>query len=483
MVVILSLSLSHTIYCARQIIGASQLKYIFGYNTERSDVIYEILYNLFINISEFNYKTFLMGTCSILLLVAFKWIGKHLPRFKFVRALGPLTVTVLGIVLVAIFQLQDKGIPVVGSIPQGLPAFTATEWTPIADFDQLMVLVIAIAIVGFMESIAIAKQLASKHKYEIDASQELIGLGMANFLGGMFQSYPVTGSFSRSAVNNESGAQSGISGLVTATLVGLVLLLLTSIFEILPLNILAAIVISGVLGLLDFDEAKYLWRVHKFDFSVWLIACFGTMFLGVEIGLAIAVAVSLLIVIYESAYPHTAVMGRLPGTTVYRNIKQYPEAERYDRIVIVRIDAPLYFANSMNVRDKIRKYRLAAEKEMAERNEEVKYLIIELTPVSHVDTTALHILEDMHINYNSRGQQLVFANPSLLVMERFVSSGFADRVGRQHFFSCSHDAVNWCLAELDVEAVSEHNSNHGHSPSSSVDLTADVDELKNGENV
>ena len=140
----------------------------------------------------------------------------------------------------------------------------------------------------------------------------------------------MTGSFSRSAVNHESGAQSSISAIVTATMVGIVLLCLTSVFELLPLNVLAAIVISGVLGLLDYEEAISLWRVHKFDFGVWMTAFTGTLFLGVEVGLAIAVGVSLLIVIYESAYPHTSVLGRLPGTNTYRNVKQYPGAVRYE---------------------------------------------------------------------------------------------------------------------------------------------------------
>ena len=170
-------------------------------------------------------------------------------------------------------------------------------------------------------------------------------------MGGMFQSYPVTGSFSRSAVNQESGAQSGISAMFTAFLVGLVLLFLTPIFEKLPLNTLAAIVISGVMGLFDYEEAKYLWKVHKFDFGVWMTAFLGTLFLGVEIGLAIAVCVSLLIVVYESAYPHTSVLGRLPGTNVYRNVKQYPDAERYDGIVVVRNEAPNNFANAQKGRD------------------------------------------------------------------------------------------------------------------------------------
>ena len=289
----------------------------------------------------------------------------------------------------------------------------------------------------------------------------------------MFSAYPVTGSFSRSAVNNQGGAQSGISAIVTATMVGFTLLLLTDVFEKMPLCVLASIVISGVVSLLDYPEAIYLWKVHKFDFSVWCVACFGTMFLGVEIGLAIAVGVSLLLVLYESAYPHTSVMGRLPGTTVYRNIKQYPEAEQYDGLVMMRIDAPLYFANAQNVRDKIRKYRWYAEQDLEERSpgSKVKYLILDMSPVSHLDTSALHVLEDMNANYKSRGQQLLFSNPSLKVMELLHSSGLADRVGEQHFFASMHDAVHFCLHELDVEALSVHESIHGAE-----DLEAGLDE-------
>ncbi len=212
---------------------------------------------------------------------------------------------------------------------------------------------------------------------------------------------------------------------------------------------LASIVISGVIGLLDYEEAIYLWKVHRFDFGVWFIACVGTMFLGVEIGLAIAVGVSLLLVIYESAYPHTAVLGRLPGTTIYRNVKQYPEAERYEGIVMVRIDAPIYFANTQNVREKIQKYELKAEQELEERgNEEtVQYVILEMSPVSHVDTSALHILQDMLGG----------------VMERFIASGFADEVGRDHIFVAIQDAVNWCLTEMDTVASSIHEENRDSS--------------------
>ena len=214
-------------------------------------------------------------------------------------------------------------------------------------------------------------------------------------------------------------------------------------------------IISGVIRLLDWPEAMYLWRVHKLDFGVWMVACIGTLFLGVEIGLSIAVGVSLLLVTYESAYPNTCVLGRLPGTTIYRNVKQYPSAERYDGIIMVRVDAPIYFANTQNVREKLQKYERLAEQELAESNSgDIKFIIWELSPVPHVDTSALHILCDMAQMYKDRGIQLCFSNPTVPVMERFLASGIVDVIGREHIFVTTHDALSWCLEHLDAMAVS-----------------------------
>jgi sulfate transporter 4 len=238
------------------------------------------------------------------------------------------------------------------------------------------------------------------------------------------------------------------------------------------LSVLSAIVIAGVLNLLDYPEAIYLWKVHKFDFCVWMCAFLGTTLLGVEIGLAISVAVSLLLIIYESAFPHTAVLGRLPGSNVYRNVKQYPLAERYDGIVIVRIDAPIYFANTDNIRTKFAKYEKAAEDDLAARNSgEVKFVLLELSPVSHIDSSALHILHDMIESYNERGIQMLFSNPSVSVMETLVRSKLVDAVGREHIFVSTHDAVKWSLDHMDSIAVSLHVS------------TEDVEEVQDRKDV
>jgi sulfate transporter 4 len=212
------------------VIGMSQLKGILGVQAE-GDNVQRILASIFASIGSFNYKTFLMGMSSLATLILFKQASKKYPKQKWLRAIGPLFVTAVTILVTWGFNLSANGIPVVKYIPAGFPAVTIDRWVPIKDFGTLMPTALSITIIGFIESIAIVKSLAAKHKYEVDASTELIGLGVANFVGAMFQAFPVTGSFGRSAVNDQSGAQSGVSGMVTALLVGMVLLFLTDVFE------------------------------------------------------------------------------------------------------------------------------------------------------------------------------------------------------------------------------------------------------------
>jgi sulfate transporter 4 len=179
--------------------------------------VYGSLINLFDSVSLFNYKTFLLGMAALGLLVVFKQLGSRCKRVWYLKTIGPLTVSVVGIVLVAAFNLDDKGIPIVASIPRGLPPATVELWFPITSAGELFQTVITIVLVGLMESIAIGKQLAKRHNYKIFSNQELYGLGMANMAAALFSAYPITGSFSRSAVNNEAGAQTQISSVVAAT--------------------------------------------------------------------------------------------------------------------------------------------------------------------------------------------------------------------------------------------------------------------------
>lgn len=211
------------------IIGFSQVKYILGYNVPGTDRLPLLLKSLIQNISKFNYKTFVLGILSIVVIVGMKNVGMKYKKWSWIKTLGPITVCVITILVSWLANLSALGIPTVTSIPPGLPPITIDLWAPLSL--DLLKPAITIVIVGFMESISVAKKCAAQHKYELDASLELFGLGMANFIGSMFSVYPVVGSFSRTAVNNEAGALSAISGIITATLVMVVLLCLTFVFE------------------------------------------------------------------------------------------------------------------------------------------------------------------------------------------------------------------------------------------------------------
>jgi len=234
-------------------------------------------------------------------------------------------------------------------------------------------------------------------------------------------------------------------------------LLLTPVFELLPYCILAAIIIAGVISLVDYPEAINLWKVHKLDFVVWVAAFLGTMFAGSEIGLAISVGLSLLIFVFEAAFSSAVVLGRLPGTWIYRDRRQYPEGEQYNGCLLLRIEGPLYFLNAQTVRDKLQS--VVASKEAGTFGDDdptdVRYLILDFSAVSRIDASSLHILDELIEDCDLIGRQMCLVNPNCLVMERMEASGFAKHLGRERIFSSAHAAVLYCLAEMEAEADQE----------------------------
>jgi sulfate transporter 4 len=398
-----------------------------------------------------------MGVTFLIILFAFKWAGGRYKKLGLLRALGPLTVTILGIAIVNIFNLECNTsktskdricythIRVVGHIPKGLPGETVSWWFPIPNFGKKMGYAVIICLVDVLESVSIAKALAFKNHYELIPGRELRGLGIANLFGAAFNCYTTTGSFSRSAVMDQTGAKTQMAAWVQAIVVGFTLLVLTPVFTNMPQNAQGAIIISAVVGLFNYTEFFYLWKINKLDWLVFNAAWFGVMFAGVEIGLAIAVGVSILLVLYKTGFPHMAVLGRLPGTTVYRNIKQYPEAKQPDNgLLVIRIDSPIYFANVTTIRDSLQRYELRLEKSLAERGRKLEFIIIDMSPVSDIDASAVHFLTDWIDDHKRRGIQTVFANPSRQVIQLFERAGIPKKVGEEFILVRTHDAVTYC---------------------------------------
>ncbi|KAE9595209.1 putative SLC26A/SulP transporter [Lupinus albus] len=428
------------------VIGLSQVKYFLGYNIDKSSKIIPLVKSIIAGADKFSWPPFVMGSVTLAILLVMKHLGKSRKHLRFLRAAGPLTAVVLGTVFVNIFH--PSSISLVGDIPQGLPRFSVPRAFEYAQ--SLIPTAFLITGVAILESVGIAKGLAAKNGYELDSNQELFGLGVSNVLGSFFSAYPTTGSFSRSAVNHESGAKSGISGIVSGIIMTCALLFLTPLFEYIPQCALAAIVISAVIGLVDYDVAIFLWRVDKKDFILWAITSTTTLFLGIEIGVIVGVGASLAFVIHESANPHIAILGRLPGTTVYRNVKQYSEAYMYNGIVIVRVDAPIYFANTSYIKERLREYEVAVDTS-TRRGPEVEriyFVILEMAPVTYIDSSAVQALKDLYQEYKLRDIQIAISNPSPEVLLTLSKSGLVELIGKEWYFVRVHDAVQVCLQHV-----------------------------------
>lgn len=274
-------------------------------------------------------------------------------------------------------------------------------------------------LIGYMESIAIGKNLAAKHGYEIEAGQEMFALGISNIFCAIFSGYPVTGSFSRSAVNDGTGAVSQLSGSITASMMLVTLLCLTPLFYYLPKFVLSAVVINSVIPLVALQEAKHLFHVKRHDFVLWMTAFFGTLFLGVIMGIVVAVCLSLVIVIYESVWPQIVILWRIPGTAIYRNMKQESTGAFIPNVFICRIGSSLYFANASFVKDML----VAYVKDLEDVND-TKCIVLEMTLVVSLDSTACHALHDTVAGFRSRGAKHTYFLKSVRMQLRQIVPSF-----------------------------------------------------------
>mmetsp|Transcript_17379 Transcript_17379/g.52010 ORF Transcript_17379/g.52010 Transcript_17379/m.52010 type:complete len:696 (+) Transcript_17379:162-2249(+) len=444
-------------------IGMSQVKYLLGLKTPRFDKLQDSMGSLIDNLSSFNWRELLMGLSWIVILELCKWVGRKHRKLIYIRAIGPLLVTIISIAIMNIWKLYQAphNIQIVGKVPSGLPGYVGDTFFPlVGSTGKTLGLALLVCIIDLAESISIARALALKNKYTLAPTQEIRAIGFANVVGALFNCYTTTGSFSRSAVNNSCGAQSQISSLVTGLFVMVVLLALTKVFLYMPNNAQGAIIISGIITLFDYKEGIFLYRVNKLDFLVWLTAFFVVVFAGVEIGLAVAVGLSLLIVLWKVGFPHTAQLGRLPGTAVFRNVKQYPEAQQYPGILAVRIDAPLYYANVPTVRDALSKYEEQASERALEGGERLGWIVVDLSPVSEIDGTAVHFWFDYIREHRSAGVNIIFANPSKKVVRQLEEAKLVAHIGPEHIFVRTADAVEYAQEQqlaadkLDKPAIS-----------------------------
>ncbi len=428
---------------AALIIGFSQLKHLLGADIERSSNIFKVLGAALQQFESWHLATLVIGVGSIVALVAMKKYAPRLPR--------ALVVVVAGTLAVVGFDLANDGVKVVGSVPAGLPELAAPLSWPADVYAQeglwaalqalvdplapLLAPAIVISLVSFMESISVAKAFARQGRYEVDPNQELVALGAANLGGSFFGAYPVTGGFSRTAVNAQAGAKTPLAGLITASVIALTLLWLTPLFYYLPKAVLAAIIFTAVFGLIDLHEVKHLWRVKRSDLALLVLTFAATLGLGIEEGILLGVGASLALFVVRTTRPHTAVLGRLPGTSIYRNVDRYPEAETTPGVLAVRIDAQLYFGNVSFLKEILARL----EDERVEGS--LRAVVLDASGMNQLDSSAEGALHELLLAYEDRGVRLVLTNVKGPVRDVMKRSGLWDRLGPEGRALSVHEAI------------------------------------------
>ncbi|KGA98638.1 sulfate:proton symporter [Alkalihalobacillus alcalophilus ATCC 27647 = CGMCC 1.3604] len=375
------------------IIGLSQMNHLLGIQVGNHLQVHSILIEIFEKILDLNFVTLLIGIISILFLLILKQKAPKLP--------GALMIIALSILIVFFFQLDKSGVQIIGDIPQGFPQLVMPEFT-LEAAKLLFPMAVTIALLGFMESLSIGKTIAKKEKYKLNPNKELKALGLSNMIGAFFQSFPVNGSFSRTAVNHQSGGATQMTSVITGALVMVTLLFFTSFFYYLPNAVLASIILVAVYKLIDFKEMKHLFQVKPFEGWIWVTTFLVTLFVGIQWGILIGAIFTLVLLLNRSSKPAIVELGYVKREKTFRNIKRYREAITSDEAVILRIDANLHFANISFVEEKV--------KEVLKTRKKVKWLIIDMSGVNDVDTVSVDTLEEMINFYRSKGIVTLFAS-------------------------------------------------------------------------
>jgi high affinity sulfate transporter 1 len=343
-----------------------------------------------------------------------------------------LVAVVVSILAANAFNLADHGVSLVGPLPQGFPPLTLPG-VPLSDMALLVAGAVGIAVVSLTDTISTASAFAARAGQEVDGDREMIGIGAANIAAGFFQGFPVSTSGSRTAVAEQAGARSQVTGLVGALAITLMLLLAPGLLRNLPQPTLAAVVITASLSLADIPGTVRLWRQRRTEFTLSMAAFAGVALLGVLPGIAIAVALSIGNVFRRVWWPYQTVLGRAADVPGYHDVRSYPDAEQLPGCVLFRFDAPLFFANARTFRDQVRR--------LARSEPPPKWIVVAAEPITDVDTTAADMLEDLDEGLNAEGISLVFAELKDPVRQKIERYELTRTIDPTHFFPTLGAAV------------------------------------------
>ena len=437
--------LSHSVItafgsAAALIIALSQLRHLLGVKLANTESFWLLLQRLWQSLDGVNWATLGLGLLSITLLVYAQqklpaqlrpWGIPPLWELLLTKS-APLAAVFLTTLLVWGLNLSERaGVAVVGSIPAGLPPLTFPQlsWP---EWGSLLPTALTLSLVGFTESYAMAQALASKRRQKVDPNQDLVALGVANVAAAVSGGFPVTGGISRSVVNAQAGANSGLASVITGSLIALAMIWLMPLFTFLPQATLAAVVLVAVLGLVDFHPLLQSWRYDRGDALVWLVTFASVLGIGVEPGIGLGVLVSILLFLWRASRPHIAIVGQVPGTEHYRNVLRH-EVITDPRILAVRVDESLFFANAAYLQEYILQ-------EVAARPA-VEQVLLVASAINFIDGSALEALTQLVERLHQMRVGFALAEVKGPVMDRLEKAGFVEKVGAERFFLSTHQAM------------------------------------------
>ena len=421
------------------IIGLSQLKHLLGTDIDGSSQIHILLSNALATLGDTHLITLGIGLAGIVLIKGIKKVAPRLP--------GALIAVVLGVLVVYFLGLHESGVRIVGDVPGGLPGFQIPE-VDAGRISELFPIALALALIAFMEAISVAKAVEEKHgENKVDPNQELVALGLSNIVGSLFQSYPVTGGFSRTAVNDQAGAQTGLASMVSSAVVGLTLLFLTPVFYYLPNAVLAAIIMVAVFGLIDLKYPRQLWKNRKDEFVLLLLTFGLTLGLGIQEGILLGVLFSLLLLVYRISKPHIAVLGQIRGTNYFKNVNRFSEdIVEQEEFLILRFDGQLFFGNKDY-------FRAQLQKHIAKKGPGLKYIILNAEAINYIDSSAVFMLRALVQDLKAEGIRLLVAGAIGPTRDILHSSGLILDIGAENLFVRTYEAYEHCRTALEKSAV------------------------------
>ncbi len=405
-------------------IFVGQLPKLFGFSTDANGLVQEMVAFL-TNLNETNPWALAVGLLSLVIILGLK---KWKPRTP-----GILIAVVTAIVISTVFDLAAKGVPVIGVLPQGFPrpSFPTVEWSMLP---ILAAAALGMSLVTIGDTISTSAGFAARRGYEVDSNQELAGIGSANLLAGLFQGFPVSSSGSRTAVAEQSGAKSQVTGLVAAALVLAMLLFIPGLVKNMPQSVLAAVVITASISLFDLAELRHLWSVRKSEFVLALACILGVAFVGVLQGIVIAVVLSILQFFQRAWQPYSAVLGKPEEVAGYHDLKRYPQARQIPGLLMLRWDAPLFFANANLFREWVRNV-------IKQTDPAPVWILIAAEPITEIDTTAADMLVDLDEELNAANRHLIFAELKDPVKDKMVRYGLLETIDRRHFYPTLEVAI------------------------------------------